>query len=479
MPQWSPSSPLANAVVLAGFLYDPQQDIIFSRKDALQRKFGYAYGYDALAFLMNAVIDCEPIFFDFGGKTWMIELWKGQYGLMTGCEIGVYNRFPKSSPFYAFLDAIVGKRERDSTKSHNMFFDCASDNELLEMSFTLYRRGQALFSRGPEKHWWLTGFRWGELSSADDLSMDVSINFADTKMSQAFVNGLIALGNRPTAVSGSSVRFTFDKPHSFQPRLDPGKRSWVDGVNRGNANIVSRYKGLGLQRNDPNLITGERAGFIFDFIGQYAQSFFVQVLANLAKQANYTATDLLTALVSGFGTVQDDAANAITRAGYTLSEWIGSVENTLGLRMDFSCRVQVENAGNQYELIRDSFAVTPGRDGKPCGEYVVKPPDTIAPGGTGRFWIRDFPGFHGAEGWVTYYYIDSNRQKYSFRLTYGCPTGFDANYASAQPPFNLWLKVRDINSNWGKDPNGGQPPGQRHPLTVAFVWGQDARPRDR
>ena len=71
----------------------------------------------------------------------MIELWKGQYGLMTGCEIGVYNRSPKSSPFYAFLDAIVGKRERDSNKSHNMFFDCASDNELLEMSFTLYRRG--------------------------------------------------------------------------------------------------------------------------------------------------------------------------------------------------------------------------------------------------------------------------------------------------------------------------------------------------
>ena len=58
----------------------------------LQRYFGYAYAYDAAALAMNAIIDCEPIFFDYAGKTWMIELWKGQYGLETGCEIGVYNR---------------------------------------------------------------------------------------------------------------------------------------------------------------------------------------------------------------------------------------------------------------------------------------------------------------------------------------------------------------------------------------------------
>ena len=181
MPQWSPSSPLAHAVVAAGFWYDPQQDIIFSRMDALQRQFGYAYGYDDSIFLINAVIDCEPIFFAFAGKTWMIELWKGQYGLMTGCEIGVYNRSPNNSPPYALLDRFLGKREHDPTPSHNMFFDCASDSELLEMSFTLKRRGQKLFSRGPEKHWWLTGFKWGELSNPDDLSMDVEIGLLTGK----------------------------------------------------------------------------------------------------------------------------------------------------------------------------------------------------------------------------------------------------------------------------------------------------------
>ena len=89
---WTPQSVLALAVDAAGFRYDPRQDIIYSKMYPLQRHFGYAYGYDAAALAMNAIIDCEPIFFDYAGKTWMIELWKGQYGLETGCEIGVYNR---------------------------------------------------------------------------------------------------------------------------------------------------------------------------------------------------------------------------------------------------------------------------------------------------------------------------------------------------------------------------------------------------
>ena len=63
MGQWKPNNVLAEAVHLAGFDYDPLQNIIYSRMDALQRQFGYAYGYDRSALLMSATIDCEPIFF--------------------------------------------------------------------------------------------------------------------------------------------------------------------------------------------------------------------------------------------------------------------------------------------------------------------------------------------------------------------------------------------------------------------------------
>jgi hypothetical protein len=75
MAQWQPTSALAEAVYLAGFDYEPSQDILYSRMHAIQRQLGY--GYDAFAFLVSAHINCEPLFFEYDKKAWMIELWEG------------------------------------------------------------------------------------------------------------------------------------------------------------------------------------------------------------------------------------------------------------------------------------------------------------------------------------------------------------------------------------------------------------------
>jgi len=173
------------------------------------------------------------------------------------------------------------------------------------------------------------------------------------------------------------------------------------------------------------------------------------------------------ALLTWIGSPYEVATQAMTDAGFQLSEWIGTLEEQLGLRMDYSCRVQLTNTKTGSELIREDFGISPGRDGKPCGEYIVKPSERIAPGGIGRFWIRDFPGVHGAEGWVQYAYIDSNRQKHVLRFEYGCPTGADKNYARAQPPFT-WTVREGGNPNWTTDPQQPLPGRVLHPLTVAF-----------
>ena len=73
-----------------GFAYDPSKDIFYSLENAWQKEFGYGKLYDDLAPLMNMAIDCEPIYFDYDGKKWLIEFWKGQYGITTGAEIGLY-----------------------------------------------------------------------------------------------------------------------------------------------------------------------------------------------------------------------------------------------------------------------------------------------------------------------------------------------------------------------------------------------------
>jgi UDP-2,3-diacylglucosamine pyrophosphatase LpxH len=465
-PTWTPTSALAIAVDAAGFRYDPQQDIIYSRMYPLQRYFGYAYAYDAAALAMNAIIDCEPIFFDYAGKTWMIELWKGQYGLETGCEIGVYNRPIGSSSFvYSILDATIGRRPGDPAPSHNLFFDCANDNELLSMSSVLYRNGQRLFSRGPERHWWLTGFKWGVLSEPGDLVMDVSITCLDGVMTTALVNALQGMGYTNVSTTGTTVSFRFDTPRTPQPReSSPQLVSYVRGANQ---QIVGTYNGLGLTSNDPNTVGDAAASTILRSVAIYGEQFFAGVLANVARIAGVDVSAVIRALTDGFGVVVDAAARFVTDAGYTLAAWIGALQTALSESLDFSCVTEISNRGGPYELVREDYGVV-------YGNYAIAPPERIPPGGTGRFWLKDpKPSIHGAQGWARYGYVDVNGVRHTVQFTYDCPTGLSANTAAVSMPFfTLYAKSGNVASPWGA-PFSVPPWG--HPLYVAFVWGA-ARP---
>lgn len=70
------------------------------------------------------VFNALPVYFDYDGRTWLIEFWKGQYGLHTGCEIGVY-----------CSDRILRPAERSAE-----LFHAVSDEELLPMSFVLKQK---------------------------------------------------------------------------------------------------------------------------------------------------------------------------------------------------------------------------------------------------------------------------------------------------------------------------------------------------
>ena len=48
-----------------GFAYDGRQDIFYSRTDSWQRKYGYGRIYDEGAALLNMILDCEPIYFEY------------------------------------------------------------------------------------------------------------------------------------------------------------------------------------------------------------------------------------------------------------------------------------------------------------------------------------------------------------------------------------------------------------------------------
>jgi len=278
----------------AGFLYDSAQDIIYSSMNALQRETGFCHLYDEAApAIISAIIDCEPIRFHYGGKDWMIELWKGQYGLETGAEIGVYNlKEPKPVPLpklegiarslpgpfaNSFLSAAKAADAAIQNTANNAaaivrsdWLACADDSDRLMMSFTLFKNGKELFRRGPEKHWWLTGFKWGVISTTDELTADIHIECKDTGMQNVFANSLTALGYTFDKTANAGVHFTFGAPRTPQP----GSRTLAEQlVQQNNTNLVETYNAMkqsaGITSNDPNLIPDKVGGALVDYFNSF------------------------------------------------------------------------------------------------------------------------------------------------------------------------------------------------------------------
>ena len=164
-----------NAVIAPmGFSYLADRDIFTSTHDAWQRQLGYQSLYNRGAAHFNMVFDYQPVYFNYSGRTWMIQLWKGQYGINTGCEIGVY-----------YAESIVPASQYSST-----LFQAVCDDDMLKMSMKLKRNGTTDFLVSC-RHWWLTGFKMGEFSWPHNLSLDATITFPNCTMMNAFIEGLM------------------------------------------------------------------------------------------------------------------------------------------------------------------------------------------------------------------------------------------------------------------------------------------------
>jgi len=184
---------LDEIIEIAGYSYDARQDIFISNMKPWQRYIGYCRLFDEAAAPLGMIIDCEPITFDYLNEKWMIGLWKGQYDLVSGGEIGLY-------------------------KSNGLVYQSVNDKELLDISYTIKKDGKKLFSR-KAKHWWLTGFKLGEFAEPNELTMDICLTLKDVNMRNAFLAGMRKVGynEHELAVQDNSVSFTFDIPKTAQP----------------------------------------------------------------------------------------------------------------------------------------------------------------------------------------------------------------------------------------------------------------------
>lgn len=162
-----------------GFCYNADQDIFSTTPDAWQKTFGYGAVYDRAALPLNMIFDTEPVYFNYDKKTWLIQFWKGQYGISTGAEVGIYH-----------TEGTIAPALRRQT-----IFTAVSESEMLPVEIQLFFKKKPLFTIS-RTHWWLTGFCMGFWASPSSLSARIAITFPNTEMCDAFIRALTDLGYR-------------------------------------------------------------------------------------------------------------------------------------------------------------------------------------------------------------------------------------------------------------------------------------------
>lgn len=168
-----PLKTVGEVILAAGFRYDKNQQIFYSEEKSWQRNFGFTPLYDAAAAFTGMYYDTMRLKFNYDNMDWMIQIWKGRYGITTGGEMGVYYKEP--------------------TQEEN-FYKCVPDEDMLTMSFAVYKGDELYMTRGPEPHWWLTGFKLFDMIAPGDLTMHASFFMEDSGMADALEVSLKDLG---------------------------------------------------------------------------------------------------------------------------------------------------------------------------------------------------------------------------------------------------------------------------------------------
>ncbi len=179
-----------NGIFAIGFNFNIKEMMLYALVNAWHRDLGYAVLYDRLADIIPVWnIITRRYYFDYNGLEWLIQAWKGNYFLVSsGAEVGVYNRVPG--------------------EELGTFYNCANDEQLMTMTMRLSHNDTTLLNLGPEKHWWINGFKLNGMTyEPTDLKLEFSIEMPNMEMANAFTEAIENEENGDTSykITGTTV----------------------------------------------------------------------------------------------------------------------------------------------------------------------------------------------------------------------------------------------------------------------------------
>ena len=157
---------------LLGYYLDLNQNYVYTGIDVWQRNLGFNLYYDIFCYLTPFFFHytTQRVKFNYDGKDYMFQMWKGRYAIANGGELGIYTR----------------PEEKVGT-----FYDCAGDEDMLVMSLEVYHGEDLLFKHGPMLHWWVTGFSVSDTAYLpESLTLISTIEMKDEEMLRVVTEAL-------------------------------------------------------------------------------------------------------------------------------------------------------------------------------------------------------------------------------------------------------------------------------------------------
>lgn len=150
-----------------GYYIDFNQNYVYTGINVWQRNMGFNIFYDIFCYLTPFFFHytTQRVKFNYQGKDWMFQMWKGRYAIANGGELGIYTR----------------PEEKEGS-----FYDCGADEDMLVMSVEVYHGDELLFKHGPMLHWWVTGFAINDTAYLpESLTLFATIEMRDEEMLEA------------------------------------------------------------------------------------------------------------------------------------------------------------------------------------------------------------------------------------------------------------------------------------------------------
>jgi len=200
---------------LLGFTYTGADngDYYYTVEDSLQLKFGFMDYYDEVGSLLGMDLDEYITTFNYGGKEYRIELWKGNYGFGNayGGEFGIYYRDA--------AEAIANPYVQGSEQSRHTYYQCLPEGEQLRIVQRIYDTSSGTaeevikndtddYANGGD-HFWNLAIQTDRGKTKDTLMNVYKIDVPDAGMRQAMTEALSKDKDIVYAETGNGITITF------------------------------------------------------------------------------------------------------------------------------------------------------------------------------------------------------------------------------------------------------------------------------